>query len=115
MDNGQLSQIAMQNAKDIAQLKADVVSAHRRIDENDRLTEGIHQLAENVATMSVEVKMLTEKVDTSIEEIKNGLKEQGERISNIEKEPAKKWDKLIWLIIGGVVAALLNFFGGQIL
>ena len=115
MDNEQWAQIAMQNATDIAQLKADVASAHRRIDENDRLTEGIHQLAENVATMSVEVKMLTEKVDTSIEEIKNGLKAQGERISSIEKEPAKKWDKLIWLIIGGVVAALLNFLGGQIL
>ena len=110
-----LSEIAMQNARDIAELKSNVNSAHRRIDENDRLTEGIHQLAENVATMSVEVKMLTEKVDTNIEEMKSDLKEQSTRITAIESEPAKKWDKLIWLIIGGIVTVVISFFAGRLL
>ncbi len=45
----------LQNAKDISEIKAEITSINRRIDENDRLTNGIHQLAENVATMSVEI------------------------------------------------------------
>ena len=115
MDDTQLSSMVMQNTKDIAQLKSDVNSAHRRIDENDRLTKGIHQLAENVAAMSVEVKMLTEKVDTSIEEIKIGLKAHGERLTAIEKEPAEKWNKLSWLVIGGIVTAIVGFIVGHFL
>lgn len=115
MDDIQLSQMVMQHTKDIAQLQTDVSSLHRRIDENDRLTEGIHQLAENVAAMSVEVKMLTEKVDTSIGDIKSSLKEQGERISAIEKEPAQKWNKLSWLVISGIVTAVIGFVIGRFL
>lgn len=115
MDVTQLSQMVMQNTKDIAQLQSDVNSANRRIDENDRLTQGIHQLAENVAAMSVEVKLLTGKVDTSIDEIKSNLKEHGERINAIEKEPAQKWNKLSWLVISGVVTAILGFVIGKFL
>ena len=110
-----LSEIAMQNVRDIARLKADVDSAHRRIDENDKLTEGIHQLAENVATMSVEVKMLTEKVDTSVEEIKGGLKEHGERLKALESEPAQKWKKFVWAIIAAIITAGVGFLSGRFL
>lgn len=109
----QLAQMAMENAKDIAGLKADVASAHRRINENDRLTEGIHQLAENVATMSLEIKMLTEKFDNSIERMENDLKTQAERITTIEKNPFKKWDKFIWLVIAAVVSVGINLLAGR--
>lgn len=104
----QLSKMAVQ----IAELKADVASAHRRIDQNDRLTEGIHQLAENVATMSVEIKMLTEKFDKSIERIEHGLKEQSERITAIEKSSSKKWDKFVWLIIAALVSTGVTLLAG---
>ena len=109
----QLGQLVMQNAKDIAEIKANVVSAHRRIDENDRLTEGIHQLAENVATMSLEIKMLTEKFDNSIGRMESNLKEQAERITVIEKNPFKKWDKFIWLVIAAVISVGINFLAGR--
>lgn len=83
-----------------------------RYNEGDK---GIHQLAENVATMSVEIKMLTEKFDKSIERIEHGLKEQSERITTIEKEPSKKWDKFIWLIIAAVVSAAVSFVAGGLM
>ena len=71
-------------------------------------------------------------MDNSIERIEQGQKAQGERIGNIEKAiltitrnektidehdkrldaiekaPAHKWDKLTWLIIAGVVAAIVG-------
>lgn len=110
--NSRLESIAIQNIKDISEIKAEIASINRRIDENDQLTKGIHQLAENVATMSVEIKMLTEKFDNSIERIERGLEEQSKRITTIEKEPSKKWDKFIWLIIAAVISAAVSFIAG---
>lgn len=111
----QFSQVAIQNAKDISELKAEMAAINRRVDENDHLTNGIHKLAENVATMSVEIKMLTEKFDSSIKRIENGLQKQSERISAIEKEPSQKWDKFIWLIIAAAISALVSFIAGGVL
>ncbi len=108
----QLAQMTISNAKDIAELKAEIASAHKRIDENDRLTNGIHQLAENVAAMSVQIKMLTEKFDRSIERIEKGLDEHGKRIDVIEKAPSKKWDKFVWLLIGAAVSAVAGVITG---
>lgn len=110
----QLGQLVMQNARDIAELKATVASAHRRIDENDRLTAGIHQLAENVATMSLEIKLLTEKFDDSIERMERNIKDQAERITVIEKNPFKKWEKFFWIIITAVISVVINFIAGRL-
>lgn len=115
ISNSKLESMVIQNVQDISEIKAEITSIDRRIDENDQLTKGIHQLAENVATMSVEIKMLTEKFDNSIERIEHGLKEQSERITTIEKEPSKKWDKFIWLIIAAVVSAAVSFIAGGLM
>lgn len=106
------TKMAIQNASDISEIKAEIASINRRIDANDQLTNNIHQLAENVATMSVEIKMLTEKFDKSIERIESGLKEQSERITVIEKTPSQKWDKFIWLIIAAVISAAVSIIAG---
>lgn len=108
----QFTKMTMQNASNISEVKAEIASINRRIDANDQLTNNIHQLAENVATMSVEIKMLTEKFDNSIERIERGLKEQAERITTIEKEPSKKWDKFVWLIIAAVISAAVSLIEG---
>lgn len=112
ISNNKLESMVIQNVQDISEIKAEIASIDRRIDENDQLTKGIHQLAENVATMSVEIKMLTEKFDNSIERIEHGLQKQSERITAIEKEPSKKWDKFIWLIIAAAVSAAVSYVAG---
>lgn len=117
MENGaynadQLGQV-MQNAKDIAELKAEVTAAHKRIDENDRLTNGIHQLSENIATMALEIKLLTEKFDNSVERMERNINEQAERISVIEKSPFKKWEKAIWIIVTAAITYCVNFIAGK--
>lgn len=114
-NNDKIAEIVMQNTKDIVEVKSEIASANRRITETEQLTEGIHKLAENVASMSVEIKMLTEKFDKSIERIEDGLKEQSERINIIEKEPSKKWDRFIWLIIAAAVSIGVSFLAGKIL
>ena len=111
----QFAQMTIQNANDISEIKAGITSINKRIDENDRLTNSIHELATNVAAMSIEIKMLTEKFDSSITRIENDMNKQSERIAAIEKEPSQKWDKFVWLIIAAVVSAAISFIAGGLL
>lgn len=91
MDEAKIMESIMKNAKDIAALQESSKSAHKRIDENDRVTNGIYDLSNNVAGMTVEVKAIGERMEesnrrtnASIELISAGQKSQGERIGKLE-------------------------------
>jgi uncharacterized protein YlxW (UPF0749 family) len=84
-------------------------SAHKRITENDRITDGIYKIASNVETLALQVKHLTEKLDNSVSSIENSLKNQGERIGALEKEPASKWKNFMWLIIAGITTSVVAY------
>lgn len=114
-NGGNFASMAIQNAKDISELRAEITALNKRIDDNDQLTNGIHELATNVATMSLEIKMLTEKFDSSITRIESGLQKQSDRISVIENAPSQKWDKFVWLIIAAAISALVSFIAGGLL
>lgn len=94
--------------EELASVKASTKSAHKRIDENDRITNGIHEIAASVQSLAIQVKLLTEKMDESIGQVQAGLKSQGERIGALEKEPADKWKNMIAQVIGLVVAAAVG-------
>lgn len=128
----QVEQTAIDNAKQIAALWESVKSAHHRINENDKITAGIHELATSIATIAAEIKALTAKLDESTDRIESGQRAQGQRIGKIEqtlatierdeetikdhedrldaieKAPAAKWDKFIWLVFTAVVGAILG-------
>jgi len=106
MTGDQLTQQIMAQSKDIAALRERVKSAHKRIDENDRITTGIHKLASNVEALALQVKLLTERMDSSINRMEKSIKSQDERIGAIEKEPATKWKELVRQMIALAVAAL---------
>ena len=133
------SKLALQHTKEIAEIWASTKSAHKRLDENDRITMGIHDLAKSIAEMAMEIKLLTKRMDSSVERIENEQKTQGGRIGNIEKvvlsiernektlerheerldaierEPATKWKNLMWLIIAGVATAVVGFVMAKIM
>jgi len=106
MTEDQLTQQIMAQSKDIAALRESTKSAHKRIDENDRIITGIHKLASNVEALALQVKLLTGRVDSSVERMEKSIKSQGERIGAIEKEPAAKWRELVRQMITITVAAL---------
>lgn len=135
----QVNKIALDHTKEIAALWESSKSAHKRLDENNRITAGIHDLAKSIAEMALEIKLLTKRMDNSIERIEQGQKVQGERIGNIEKaimtigrnektiekheerldaierEPATKWKNLAWLVVAGVATAVVAFVMAKIL
>ena len=128
----QVSKILLEHTGEIAALRADAKLAHKRIDETDRITASIHELAKNVATMAARVESLTERLDRSVDRIEQGQQSQGKRIGNIEKtvsqiernekelmrqaakieaierEPANKWKALVGQVTALVVAAAIG-------
>ncbi len=122
------------NAQDIAGIKAEQRGFGERLDKNDKLTDTIHKLTASVET-------LTSAVKEQGQQIKDGLEKQGERIgaiekllalaeqnaqeikdlkgrvNELEKAPAKRWDKLIGAgiaaaVSGGVAAIWALVRGG---
>jgi chromosome segregation ATPase len=118
-------QILIQHTKEISAVQESAKSAHKRLDENDRIITGIHKLAANMENLTIEVKRLAEKLE-------NGLREQGKRIGaveaafmkvsamesdvktalskieSIEREPADRWKSLKTQLISLVVAAVVG-------
>lgn len=107
MNTEQLTEQVLKHNGDIAALGENVKSAHKRIDENDRITDGIHKLAANVEALALQVKLLTEDMKNNMIKFESGLKSQGERIGVLEKEPGGKWKALTAQIVSIVVAAVM--------
>lgn len=132
MNEQQLMSFAMDTTKNIAALWESTKSAHHRINETDRITAGIHDLAKSIAEMATEIRLLTKRMDSSVERIEQEQKAQGGRISNIEKvilaikhnkeelaecerridaiekEPASKWKTLVAQVTALMVTAAMG-------
>ena len=108
MNMEQITEQVIANGKEIARVHESVKSAHHRIDENDRITEGIHKLAANVEALALQVKMLAGEMRDAIDRIESGQKSQGERIGKLEAEPAGKWRALVTQVISLVIAAVVG-------
>lgn len=108
MNEDQLTDQVLKHNGEIAGIKEKLASAHKRIDENDQIMVGIHRLAANVEALALQVKLLTESVENSITRLESSIKNQGERIGALEKEPGTKWKTLVAQITALVVAALMG-------
>ena len=84
--------------------------------ENDRQNHRISALEENVKqiqalTISVEKMAVNmESMVRSQNDMTRSLEKQGERLDAIEKEPAEKWSKAVWIIISVVITAAVTLF-----
>lgn len=71
-----------------------------RIDKIEEQQEALNKLATSVALMTQEQK-----------DIKEDILEVKKDVKSLASVPAKRWndvvEKVVWLVIGGVVAALL--------
>ena len=49
-----------------------------------------------------------EKMAVSLEHMAKELEKQGQRLDMIEKEPAEKWNKAVWIVVAGLIGAALT-------
>lgn len=92
MNEQQMHEFVLNATKELSALWESTKSAHKRIDESDKVTSGIHKLSASIAGMTAEMKGIAERMEesnvhmtSSIDRITEGQKLQGERIGNIEK------------------------------
>lgn len=71
---------------------------NHRIDKLEGALDKLNELASSVQVMAQNIATMTQE-----------LKRQSDRLEEIEKEPADKWKKLTWLVITGVVGAVVGF------
>ena len=102
----------------MAEMEYVSVEVHRefaeRIDaENKRQNARLEKLEDTISKISEltsSVKVLAVNMETMTkEQIK-----QGERLQAIEEKPANNWDKLVWAVIGAVVAGIIAYIMAQV-
>ena len=91
---------AMDNAVKLAEVDQRVRSNTRRIEKLEEVQDEIRSLATSTAVMAQRLG----EVENHVDEIKSSVK-------TLEAKPGNRWEnfveKLIWLVVGGVVAAVL--------
>ena len=79
---------------------------HRIDDENSRQNarlSALEQGLKEVNKITVSIERLTANIETMTDEIKR----QGQRLDEIEKKPAKRWDVVITGALSAIVGALM--------
>ena len=84
----------------------------RRIDEeNERQNIRLTALERGLQEVS-KITVNVERLAVSMEQMADEQKKQGERLNEIEKKPAKRWDVVVTgaisAIVGALMAALLS-------
>ena len=87
----------------IIETEQSVKSAHHRIDKVENEVGEIKELTIAVKEIAMETKKNRED-----------LNKMDNRIKNMEDKPAKSWENLKWLIVTGIVTAVLGFFLGKL-
>lgn len=87
----------------IIETEQSVKSAHHRIDEHD----------EKIKDLSNMYIALT-KVDNKVTNVEKDVTEMKKDLKEMKDEPANSWRNLKWVIIVGVVTAVLGFFLGKL-
>lgn len=95
----------------LAEVDARSKSNTHRLDAVEKSSDVLHELATSVKVMAGELK----RQGDAVEEIKDNVTNLGHKVDSIEKKPAKRWegivDKLIWGVVGAVLAFLLAKIG----
>lgn len=95
-----MEEINMDNAVKLAEVDQRARSNTRRIEKLETVQDEIRSLATSIAVMA-----------QRLGEVENHVDEINSSVKTLEAKPGKRWEsiveKLIWLVVGGVIAAAL--------
>lgn len=101
--SGKMDQMLMGIREELAAQKEQIKGALKRIDEQAKLTESVHELATSIKIMANEQKTLTEKVSNLTGDV-----------DALKQKPAKRYDDVVKLIITAIVTAGITLVLTQI-
>lgn len=85
-------------------------SCNRRLEVVEKQQEAIHELAASIKVMASEQKHQTEAINL----VRKDVTRLDGKVDALEMKPAKRWDGLVEKLIWGVVGAVLAFLLAQI-
>lgn len=95
----------------LAEHKKEIGSLKHRMDDVEEIIRAVNTLAISVKELAVNVANSNDRMD----DYEQSLRRQGERIGDLEKKPAKRWegivDKAILAVVAALVGAALAHFG----
>ena len=85
-----------------AELRQDRRDISRRLDNLEKLTQSVYDLASSV-------KVLSEKQSTT----DDNVQKIAEDVDELKNKPAKRWESVVAALIAGVVGAFIGHFLGK--
>lgn len=105
-ENSKLIETVAQHTVEIANIKEDVVElkdTHRMMYE---MNSNIKLLVEKIGNTNEDLVEMKDDI-TGIKSDMSGMKDDINEVKvQADKKDAKKWDKLVWLIIGVIITAI---------
>lgn len=104
METNEINKMLMAIQKDLTEISASTRSAHKRLDEQQKLITSVHDLAASVQVMAAEMA----HIKCDVKDTRAQIDALEGHVTDIQQKPAKRWDNavshIITLIIGAVVA-----------
>ena len=86
----------------MAELRQEMRDISRRLDNLEKLTQSVYDLASSV-------KVLSEKQSTT----DDNVQKIAEDVDELKNKPAKRWESVVAALIAGVVGAFIGHFLGK--
>lgn len=88
----------------------EIGSLKHRVDDIEEIVKAVNELAISVGKLAENVSSTNSRMSRFEESLKN----QGERIGEMEKKPAKRWDLVITTIITAIASGAVTYiFSGM--
>lgn len=89
----------------LAEIKKEIGSLKHRVDDLEDLTKAINELSMSVRELAINVSSNNERMDS----YEMRLRQQGERIGELEKKPARQWDKLMGVLLTALASGIIGY------
>ena len=109
----------------LGELESSLKSAHKRIDNVERLTESVYKLATSIEAMQHDLTDMSKRIDRIEKkpelppcQHKNDFERFNkleEEVKMLKEEPAKKWNKLISSVITAITSGIIGYILAVIL
>ena len=83
----------------------EIGSLKHRVDDLEHLTQAVHELSLSVRELAINVSSNNERMDS----YEMRLRQQGERIGELEKKPARQWDKLMGVLLTALASGIIGY------
>lgn len=95
----------------LAEHEKEIGSLKHRMKDVEELAQAINELAISVRELAINVSNTSKRM----ERYENSLRSQGERIGELEKQPAQRWNTLMTVIITALASGIITYILSSVL